>query len=134
VQAANAIMAMAPRMVTNYRISHFLYEATAMMLAQLLEKHGLGARVETAEVIESSNIFRLETSGIVMVCLSTAKSDAVAISLGDALTKKARSCAMGRFAEPIPVSPAHVHASQGLVRDKECLWSRALSAAAAFLR
>jgi hypothetical protein len=62
-------------------------------------KHGLGARVETAEVIESSNIFRLETSGIVMVCLSTAKSDAVAISLGDALTKKARSSAMGRFAE-----------------------------------
>jgi hypothetical protein len=44
VQAANAIMAMAPGMVTNCRISHFLYEATAMMLAQLLEKDGLGAR------------------------------------------------------------------------------------------
>ena len=28
-------MAMAPGMVTNCRISHFLFEATAMMLAQL---------------------------------------------------------------------------------------------------
>jgi hypothetical protein len=29
VQAANAIMAMAPGMVTNCRISQFLYDATA---------------------------------------------------------------------------------------------------------
>src|SRR5207244_804951 len=47
-----------------------LDEAAAMMLAQLLEKHGLGARVEGAEAIASSNIFRLETSGLAMVCLS----------------------------------------------------------------
>jgi predicted PurR-regulated permease PerM len=47
-----------------------LDEAAALMLAQLLEKHGLGARVEGAEAIASSNIFRLETSGLAMVCLS----------------------------------------------------------------
>ena len=47
-----------------------LDEAAAMMLAQLLEKHGLGARVEGAEAIASSNILRLETSGLVIVCLS----------------------------------------------------------------
>src|SRR4029450_7264350 len=40
------------------------------MLAQLLEKHGLGARVEGADAIASSNILRLETSGLAMVCLS----------------------------------------------------------------
>ena len=40
------------------------------MLAQLLEKHGLGARVEGAEAVATSNIPRLETSGIVMACVS----------------------------------------------------------------
>jgi predicted PurR-regulated permease PerM len=47
-----------------------LDEAAAIMLAQLLEKHGLGARVEAADAVAISNIFRLDTSGIVMVCLS----------------------------------------------------------------
>jgi hypothetical protein len=40
------------------------------MLAQLLEKHGLRARVVSADAIVIANISRLETSGIVMVCLS----------------------------------------------------------------
>jgi predicted PurR-regulated permease PerM len=47
-----------------------LDEAAAIMLAQLLEKHGLGARVEGADAVAVSNIFRLETAGVVMVCLS----------------------------------------------------------------
>jgi hypothetical protein len=45
-------------------------EAAAIMLAQLLEKHGLRARVVSADAIAISNISPLETSGIVMVCLS----------------------------------------------------------------
>jgi hypothetical protein len=47
-----------------------LDEAAAMMLAQLLEKHGLGAGVEGADAVAAPNIFRLETKGVVMVCLS----------------------------------------------------------------
>jgi predicted PurR-regulated permease PerM len=47
-----------------------LDEAAAVMLAQLLKKHGLGARVEGAEAIGTSSIFRLETAGVAMVCLS----------------------------------------------------------------
>jgi predicted PurR-regulated permease PerM len=47
-----------------------LDEAAAMMLAQVLQKRGLGARVEGAEAIATSNILRLETSGLAMVCLS----------------------------------------------------------------
>ena len=47
-----------------------LDEAAAIMLAQLLEKHGLGARVEGADAFATSNIFRLETSGVAIVCLS----------------------------------------------------------------
>jgi predicted PurR-regulated permease PerM len=47
-----------------------LDEAAATMLAQLLEKHGLGARVEGADAVAISNIFRLDTAGIGMVCLS----------------------------------------------------------------
>jgi predicted PurR-regulated permease PerM len=47
-----------------------LDEAAAIMLAQLLEKHALGARVEGADAVAISNIFRLDTAGIGMVCLS----------------------------------------------------------------
>jgi predicted PurR-regulated permease PerM len=47
-----------------------LDEAAAAMLAQLLAKHGLRARVEGADAVATFNILRLETSGVVMVCLS----------------------------------------------------------------
>jgi hypothetical protein len=47
-----------------------LDEAAASMLAQLLVKHSLGARVEGAKALLASNIFRLETTGDAMVCLS----------------------------------------------------------------
>jgi hypothetical protein len=47
-----------------------LDEAAAITLAQLLEKHGLRARVEGADAVATPNIFRLETTGVVMVCLS----------------------------------------------------------------
>ena len=47
-----------------------LDEAVAMMLAQLLEKHGLRARVEGVETIASTSIFHLQTSGVMMVCVS----------------------------------------------------------------
>jgi predicted PurR-regulated permease PerM len=47
-----------------------LDEAAAMMLAQLLVKHGLGARVDGADTLSVSNISRLETAGVAMVCLS----------------------------------------------------------------
>jgi predicted PurR-regulated permease PerM len=47
-----------------------LDEAAAIMLAQLLEKHGLRVRVEGADAIATSSIFRLETAGVAMVCLS----------------------------------------------------------------
>ena len=47
-----------------------LDEAAAIMLAQLLEIHGLGARVEGANAIATSNIHRLETSGVLMVIVS----------------------------------------------------------------
>jgi predicted PurR-regulated permease PerM len=47
-----------------------LDEAVAMMLAQLLDKHGLHARVEGAEAIASTSIFHLEAKGVAMVCVS----------------------------------------------------------------
>ena len=42
----------------------------AMMLAQLLEKHGLGARVEGANALSGVNISNLEMRGVALVCLS----------------------------------------------------------------
>jgi predicted PurR-regulated permease PerM len=47
-----------------------LDEAAATMLAQLLRKHGLEARVESAEAVGIFNVSRLEVSGIAMICVS----------------------------------------------------------------
>src|SRR5262249_1448551 len=47
-----------------------LDEAVAVMLAQVLDKHGLHARVEGVEAIASTSIFHLETKGVAMVCVS----------------------------------------------------------------
>jgi predicted PurR-regulated permease PerM len=44
-------------------------EAAAIMLGQLSTAHGLNARVERAEALSTANIFRLETTGVMIVCL-----------------------------------------------------------------
>jgi hypothetical protein len=44
-------------------------EAAAIMLAQLSSAHGLAARVEGPEALTTSNIFRLQTDGVSIVCL-----------------------------------------------------------------
>jgi predicted PurR-regulated permease PerM len=46
-----------------------LDEAAAIMLGQLSTAHGLAARVEGAEALSTANIFRLETTGVAVVCL-----------------------------------------------------------------
>jgi predicted PurR-regulated permease PerM len=47
-----------------------LDEAVAIILAQLLNKHGLGAHVEGVEAIAGTNIYHLETTGVAMICVS----------------------------------------------------------------
>jgi predicted PurR-regulated permease PerM len=47
-----------------------LDEAAAAMLAQLLEKHGIGARVVPPEAVSVANLVRLDVTGVQMVCLS----------------------------------------------------------------
>lgn len=44
-------------------------EAAAIMLAQLSTVHGLAARVEGAEALSTTNVFRLDTTGVAIVCL-----------------------------------------------------------------
>ena len=48
------------------------------MLAQILSKHGIGARVEGADALSTANIFRLETTGIAMVCVSFLNTSSIA--------------------------------------------------------
>jgi predicted PurR-regulated permease PerM len=55
-----------------------LDEAAANMLAQILSKHGIGARVESVDALSSANIFRRETTGIAMVCLSFLNTSSIA--------------------------------------------------------
>lgn len=47
-----------------------LDEAAAIMLAQLCTAHGLRARVESPDALATNNIFRLESEGVALVCLS----------------------------------------------------------------
>jgi predicted PurR-regulated permease PerM len=44
-------------------------EAAAVMLGQLLTAHGLAARVEGPEALSTTNVLRLETTGVMIVCL-----------------------------------------------------------------
>jgi hypothetical protein len=44
-------------------------EAAAIMLGQLSTAHGLVARVEGAAALSTTNVFRLETAGVAIVCL-----------------------------------------------------------------
>ena len=44
-------------------------EAAAIMLAQLSTAHGLAARVEGAEALSTTNVFRLDTTDVAIVCL-----------------------------------------------------------------
>ena len=46
-----------------------LDEAAAIILTQLLEKHGLNARIEGADTIASTNFSHLETAGVVVIWL-----------------------------------------------------------------
>jgi hypothetical protein len=47
-----------------------LDEASATMLAQLLEKRGIGARVAPSDEVSVANLFRLDVTGVQMACLS----------------------------------------------------------------
>jgi predicted PurR-regulated permease PerM len=47
-----------------------LDEAAAAMLAQLLEKHGIGARVVPSEAVSVANLMRLDVAGVQMAFLS----------------------------------------------------------------
>jgi len=44
-------------------------EAAAIMLAQLSTAHGLAARSEGPEALSTTNVFRLDTTGVAIVCL-----------------------------------------------------------------
>jgi hypothetical protein len=55
-----------------------LDEAVAVMLAQILSKQGIGTRLEGVDVLSSANILRLETKGIVMVCVSFLNTSSIA--------------------------------------------------------
>jgi predicted PurR-regulated permease PerM len=46
-----------------------LDEAAAIMLGQLSTAHGLAARVEGADALSTANVFRLDTTGVAIVCL-----------------------------------------------------------------
>jgi hypothetical protein len=48
----------------------FLDEAAASLFAQLLEKHGMEAKVEPAGALTAGRISRLSAEGVRLVCLS----------------------------------------------------------------
>jgi AI-2E family transporter len=47
-----------------------LDESASIMLSQLLQKHGVGARVVSSDAVSRSAIDQLDTSGVAMACVS----------------------------------------------------------------
>jgi predicted PurR-regulated permease PerM len=47
-----------------------LDEAAGLMFMDLVRAHGLEGRIEGADALSTANIFRLETAGVALVCLS----------------------------------------------------------------
>jgi predicted PurR-regulated permease PerM len=47
-----------------------LDEAAGLMFMDLVRAHGLEGRIEGAETLATANIFRMETAGVALVCLS----------------------------------------------------------------
>jgi hypothetical protein len=47
-----------------------LDEAAAVLFSQLSNAHGLAARVEPAEALSTTNIVRLDSAGVAIICLS----------------------------------------------------------------
>jgi hypothetical protein len=47
-----------------------LDEAAGLLLAHLLERHGIGARVIPSEAASPANLFQLDTAGVQLVCAS----------------------------------------------------------------
>jgi hypothetical protein len=47
-----------------------LDEAAGLLLAHLLERHGIGARVVPSEAASPANLFQLDTAGVQLVCAS----------------------------------------------------------------
>jgi predicted PurR-regulated permease PerM len=70
-----------------------LDEATAVILAQILEKHGIGVQVKKNQAVSSENIYHLSGEGVALVCLSY-------IDVGDA-PARARA-AVRRIQRQIP--------------------------------
>jgi len=57
-----------------------LDQAATLILAQVLEKHGVGVRVEKHQVASPGNVFHLGGEGVALVCVSY-------IDLGDAVLR-----------------------------------------------
>jgi hypothetical protein len=54
-----------------------LDEAAAAMLAQLVQKHGIGTRVVPSQAVLPANIFQFDTAGVRMICLSYLEASGV---------------------------------------------------------
>lgn len=55
-----------------------LDEAIALMLAQIVEKHGVAARVEPSDSLSTRNIFKLSGDGVALVCLCYLDGNSIA--------------------------------------------------------
>ncbi|POR52426.1 AI-2E family transporter [Bosea psychrotolerans] len=55
-----------------------LDEAIAVMLAQVVEKHGVSTRIEPSNSLSTRNIFTLSTDGVALVCLCYLNGNSIA--------------------------------------------------------
>ena len=68
----------------------FVDEAAAALFAQILEKHGMGAKVEPAGALTAGRISRLSAEGVRLVCLSYFDADLSTAGAGFAVRRLRR--------------------------------------------
>ena len=72
-----------------------LDEAAALMVAQLIEREGVGARVEQADALSISRIFSLDTKDVALVCRKAPDAYILVTMLGAAANTEAREALQG---------------------------------------
>jgi len=72
--------------------SGFLDEAAALLVTQLVERHGIGARCEQPDALSLSRIFSLDTKNVALICLCYV-GNATPAQIGYTVRRVRRKCA-----------------------------------------
>ena len=107
-----------------------LDEAVALMVAQLVEKHGIGARAEKADSLSMSRIFGLDTKDVALVCVCYVEN-ATAAQIRYAIRRLRRKAPKATIVVVLVVNTDNMSNSEGPQASHFDFIERSLSATVA---